>query len=93
MIKWISKHAKAEAIITFVWSAQEEGLEITANSLHPGSISTNLLRHQTFVEGKFSNLPQNGSCCCNDISYEIVSVKQNYPLKVYVMEQEMKESK
>ncbi|WMV43908.1 hypothetical protein MTR67_037293 [Solanum verrucosum] len=31
---------------------KEEGAEITANSLHPGSITTNLLRHQSLVEGK-----------------------------------------
>ncbi|KAK4338430.1 hypothetical protein RND71_042917 [Anisodus tanguticus] len=30
---------------------KEEGLEITANSLHPGAINTNLLRHQNLVEG------------------------------------------
>lgn len=31
---------------------QEEGVEITANSLHPGAIATNLLRHHGFVEGE-----------------------------------------
>ncbi|XP_059276173.1 short-chain dehydrogenase TIC 32, chloroplastic-like [Lycium ferocissimum] len=30
---------------------KEEGVEITANSLHPGAINTNLLRHQNLVEG------------------------------------------
>lgn len=31
---------------------QEEGVEITANSLHPGAIVTNLLRHHSFIGGK-----------------------------------------
>lgn len=30
---------------------KEEGVEITANSLHPGAIATNLLRHHGFIEG------------------------------------------
>lgn len=30
---------------------KEEGVNITANSLHPGAIPTNLIRHHTFVEG------------------------------------------
>ncbi|XP_022737569.1 short-chain dehydrogenase TIC 32, chloroplastic-like isoform X3 [Durio zibethinus] len=29
----------------------EDGVEITANSLHPGSIMTNLLRHHSFING------------------------------------------
>ena len=37
---------------------QEEGVEITANSLHPGVISTNLFRHiftpPRFAEGNVS---------------------------------------
>ncbi|KAL9406470.1 hypothetical protein Peur_003442 [Populus x canadensis] len=33
---------------------KEEGEEITANSLHPGAIHTNLLRHQGFVNAIFS---------------------------------------
>lgn len=36
---------------------QEEGAEITANSLHPGVISTNLFRHiftpPSFAEGMY----------------------------------------
>uniref|UniRef100_A0A5B6Z1M1 Short-chain dehydrogenase TIC 32 n=1 Tax=Davidia involucrata TaxID=16924 RepID=A0A5B6Z1M1_DAVIN len=30
---------------------KEEGVEISANSLHPGAISTNLFRHHSFVSG------------------------------------------
>ncbi|XP_057776038.1 short-chain dehydrogenase TIC 32, chloroplastic-like isoform X2 [Salvia miltiorrhiza] len=30
---------------------QEEGIKITANSLHPGAIATNLLRHHKILEG------------------------------------------
>lgn len=30
---------------------QEEGVNITANSLHPGAIATNLLRHHGLIEG------------------------------------------
>ncbi|KAL0447940.1 UNVERIFIED_CONTAM: Short-chain dehydrogenase, chloroplastic [Sesamum latifolium] len=30
---------------------KEEGVAITANSLHPGAIATNLLRHHGFIEG------------------------------------------
>ncbi|KAK9293248.1 hypothetical protein L1049_021239 [Liquidambar formosana] len=30
---------------------KEDGVEITANSLHPGSIVTNILRHHSFIEG------------------------------------------
>ncbi|XP_024025401.1 short-chain dehydrogenase TIC 32, chloroplastic [Morus notabilis] len=29
----------------------EEGVEVTANSLHPGAIATNLFRHHSFVSG------------------------------------------
>ncbi|KAF3335703.1 short-chain dehydrogenase TIC 32 [Carex littledalei] len=38
---------------------KEEGVEITANSLHPGSIITNLLRHHSFLDGDM--LPQLGA--------------------------------
>lgn len=30
---------------------KEEGVQITANSLHPGSITTNLLRHHSLING------------------------------------------
>lgn len=33
-------------------SQQEEKVEIIANSLHPGSIITNLLRYHSFIDGK-----------------------------------------
>ncbi|KAK4422595.1 Short-chain dehydrogenase, chloroplastic [Sesamum alatum] len=35
---------------------KEEGVAITANSLHPGAIATNLLRHHGFIEGEVYNL-------------------------------------
>ncbi|KAL7183768.1 hypothetical protein ACSBR2_026027 [Camellia fascicularis] len=35
---------------------KEDGAEITANSLHPGVITSNLYRHQSFVEGLFNTL-------------------------------------
>lgn len=31
---------------------QEEGLNITANSLHPGVVATNLFRHMNIFNGK-----------------------------------------
>ncbi|GMP70286.1 hypothetical protein CsSME_00029203 [Camellia sinensis var. sinensis] len=37
-------------------TTKEDGAEITANSLHPGVITSNLYRHQSFVE-VFNNLP------------------------------------
>ncbi|TMW95755.1 hypothetical protein EJD97_008375 [Solanum chilense] len=51
---------------------KEEGAEITANSLHPGSITTNLLRHQSLVEGLVNwigkyfikNIPQGAATTC-----------------------------
>lgn len=51
---------------------KEEGLEITANSLHPGAINTNLLRHQNLVEGIVNwigkyfikNIPQGAATTC-----------------------------
>ena len=33
---------------------QEQGVNITANSLHPGSIMTNLLRYHSFINSKNS---------------------------------------
>ncbi|KAM7494272.1 hypothetical protein LguiB_028881 [Lonicera macranthoides] len=49
-----------------------EGVEITANSLHPGSIATNLLRHHSFIDGVVSifgkyvlkNIPQGAATTC-----------------------------
>ncbi|KMT12087.1 hypothetical protein BVRB_5g100420 [Beta vulgaris subsp. vulgaris] len=35
---------------------KEEGVKITANSLHPGSITTNLLRHRGFINGVIHTL-------------------------------------
>ncbi|GAV83876.1 adh_short domain-containing protein [Cephalotus follicularis] len=51
---------------------KEEGVEITANSLHPGVISTNLLRHHHILEGIFNtlakyvtkNIPQGAATTC-----------------------------
>ncbi|PHU28021.1 Short-chain dehydrogenase TIC 32, chloroplastic [Capsicum chinense] len=51
---------------------KEEGSEITANSLHPGAINTNLLRHQNLVEGIVNwigkyfikNIPQGAATTC-----------------------------
>ncbi|KAG5593230.1 hypothetical protein H5410_043744 [Solanum commersonii] len=51
---------------------KEEGADITANSLHPGSITTNLLRHQSLVEGLVNwigkyfikNIPQGAATTC-----------------------------
>lgn len=40
---------KIKYCIVFV--EQEDGAEITANSLHPGTVTTNLFRHYSFVEG------------------------------------------
>lgn len=38
-----------------VFKQEEEGVEITANSLHPGAINTNLFRQEGFVNGNNSN--------------------------------------
>lgn len=38
--------------VVFCIINQEEGVKITANSLHPGAIATNLLRHHGFLDGK-----------------------------------------
>ncbi|KAL2516749.1 NAD(P)-binding Rossmann-fold superfamily protein [Abeliophyllum distichum] len=51
---------------------KEEGVDITANSLHPGAIATNLLRHHSFIEGVASwigkyvlkNIPQGAATTC-----------------------------
>jgi WW domain-containing oxidoreductase len=51
---------------------KEEGVEITANSLHPGVIATNLLRFHSIVNGLFStvaklflkSIPQGAATTC-----------------------------
>lgn len=51
---------------------QEEGVEITANSLHPGAIATNLLRYHSFLDGivnmvgkyVLKNIPQGAATTC-----------------------------
>ncbi|XP_047325445.1 short-chain dehydrogenase TIC 32, chloroplastic-like [Impatiens glandulifera] len=51
---------------------KEEGVDITANSLHPGIITTNLFRHHNIVEGLISvfgrvgmkNIPQGAATTC-----------------------------
>lgn len=51
---------------------KEEGLEITANSLHPGTIATNMFRHLGFFDGLvskfgrfiFKNVQQGASTTC-----------------------------
>ncbi|KAL2543655.1 NAD(P)-binding Rossmann-fold superfamily protein [Forsythia ovata] len=51
---------------------KEGGVDITANSLHPGAIATNLLRHHSFIEGVASwigkyvlkNIPQGAATTC-----------------------------
>ncbi|KAM7499678.1 hypothetical protein LguiA_024092 [Lonicera macranthoides] len=51
---------------------KEEGEQITANSLHPGAITTNLFRHIGFVEGLvgalgkvlLKNVPQGAATTC-----------------------------
>ncbi|KAM7256647.1 hypothetical protein ACFE04_012388 [Oxalis oulophora] len=51
---------------------KEEGVDITANSLHPGSIQTNLLRHQGIINtvtnmvGKYvlKSIPQGAATTC-----------------------------
>ncbi|KAI3453724.1 hypothetical protein Pfo_010387 [Paulownia fortunei] len=51
---------------------KEERVEITANSLHPGAIATNLLRHHGFIEGVVNwvgkyflkNIPQGAATTC-----------------------------
>lgn len=51
---------------------KEEGVEITANSLHPGSIATNLLRYHSFIDGMVNmigkyllkNVPQGAATTC-----------------------------
>lgn len=51
---------------------KEEGVQITANSLHPGVIATNILRHHGFIEGMVNwvgkyvlkNIPQGAATTC-----------------------------
>ncbi|KAK6251315.1 Short-chain dehydrogenase/reductase SDR - like 10 [Theobroma cacao] len=51
---------------------KEEGVEITANSVHPGAIMTNLMRHHGFINsighmlGKYflKNIPQGAATTC-----------------------------
>lgn len=51
---------------------KEEGVEITANSLHPGSIATNLTRYHGFIDGVISwvgkyvlkTIPQGAATTC-----------------------------
>ncbi|XP_057776039.1 short-chain dehydrogenase TIC 32, chloroplastic-like [Salvia miltiorrhiza] len=51
---------------------QEEGVKITANSLHPGAIATNLLRHHGLIEGLVNwvgkyfikDIPQGAATTC-----------------------------
>ncbi|XP_058082227.1 short-chain dehydrogenase TIC 32, chloroplastic-like [Magnolia sinica] len=51
---------------------KEEGVEITANSVHPGAIVTNLLRHHGFLNGianmlgkyVLKNIPQGAATTC-----------------------------
>ncbi|XP_074333758.1 short-chain dehydrogenase TIC 32, chloroplastic-like [Apium graveolens] len=51
---------------------KEEGVEITANSLHPGSIATNLTRYHGFIDGLVSwvgkyvlkTIPQGAATTC-----------------------------
>ncbi|KAL2902535.1 Short-chain dehydrogenase TIC 32 chloroplastic [Bienertia sinuspersici] len=44
---------------------KQEGVRITANSLHPGSITTNLLRHHNFINGFIHTL---GKLVLKDVS-------------------------
>lgn len=51
---------------------KEEGVSITANSLHPGAITTNLLRYHSFMDGvvkwigkyTLKNVPQGAATTC-----------------------------
>ncbi|KAG5558620.1 hypothetical protein RHGRI_008533 [Rhododendron griersonianum] len=53
---------------------KEDGAEITANSLHPGPVTTNLFRHHSFVEGLVSKLG----------SYVLKNVQQGAATTCYV---------
>ncbi|KAF7148969.1 hypothetical protein RHSIM_Rhsim03G0188500 [Rhododendron simsii] len=53
---------------------KEDGAEITANSLHPGPVTTNLFRHLSFVEGLVSKLG----------SYVLKNVQQGAATTCYV---------
>lgn len=55
-IKWFQLFSffNVNKMWTLYWEffcEQEDGENITANSLHPGAIATNLFRHHSFVEG------------------------------------------
>jgi len=41
-------------LLIFCLFEQDEEVDITANSLHPGAIITNLLRYHSFIDGKCS---------------------------------------
>ncbi|XP_038708402.1 short-chain dehydrogenase TIC 32, chloroplastic-like isoform X4 [Tripterygium wilfordii] len=53
---------------------KEDGLEITANSVHPGAIATNLFRHHSFVSGLINLLGK----------YVIKNVQQGAATTCYV---------
>ncbi|GFZ06885.1 NAD(P)-binding Rossmann-fold superfamily protein [Actinidia rufa] len=54
------------------WGERKKVWEITANSLHPGAIATNLLRHHSFIDGLVNlvgkyllkNVPQGAATTC-----------------------------
>lgn len=52
-------------IMVVVFLEQEEGVNITVNSLHPGGIATNIARHHSVINCKHFSIP-----CFN---YEISS--------------------
>lgn len=56
-------------------------MNITANSLHPGAIPTNLIRHHTFVEGKSLFL----------FFFFLEQIELKYPLERVVVEHSLNE--
>ncbi|KAA3456510.1 short-chain dehydrogenase TIC 32, chloroplastic-like [Gossypium australe] len=49
--KELSRRLKVRNTVKTPLTCQEDGVEITANSLHPGGILTNIMRHNGFMNG------------------------------------------
>lgn len=41
-------------MLSFPWYEQEDEVEVTANSVHPGPIATNLFRHHIILKGIYT---------------------------------------
>ncbi|XP_038708400.1 short-chain dehydrogenase TIC 32, chloroplastic-like isoform X2 [Tripterygium wilfordii] len=63
---------------------KEDGLEITANSVHPGAIATNLFRHHSFVSGLINLL---GKYVIKNVQQTVTLLKQAHKLKTIIWQE------